>query len=84
MKSLKSALSTSTKTATESKKETKFLQNKKLLNELAQSIKNVDASEEPNRIVKNIDKIIQNYYTKFYDTIDGRKQITQQKNGHCC
>jgi hypothetical protein len=60
------------------------LQNKKLLNELAQSIKNVDASEEPNRIVKNIDKIIQNYYTKFYDTIDGRKQITQQKNGHCC
>ena len=81
---MKSALSTSTKTATESKKETKFLQNKKLLNELAQSIKNVDASEEPNRIVKNIDKIIQNYYTKFYDTIDGRKQITQQKNGHCC
>ena len=42
-------------------------QNKKLLNELAQSIKNVDASEQPNRIVKDIDKIIQNYYTKFYD-----------------
>ena len=84
MKLLKSAPSTSTKTVTESKKETKFLQNKKLLNELAQSIKNVDASEEPNRIVKNIDKIIQDYYTKFYDTIDGRKQITQQKNGHCC
>jgi hypothetical protein len=33
---------------------------------------------------KNIDKIIQDYYTKFYDMVDGRKQITQQKNGHCC
>ena len=72
------------KTATESKKETKVSQNKKLLNELAQSIKNVDASEQPNRIVKNIDKIIQDYYMKFYDALDIRKQTTQQKNGHCC
>jgi len=72
------------KTATELKKETKVSQNKKLLNELAQSIKNVDASEQPNRIVKNIDKIIQDYYMKFYDALDIRKQTTQQKNGHCC
>lgn len=72
------------KTATESKKETKVSQNKKLLNELAKNIKNIDASEKPNRIVKNIDKIIQDYYAKFYDIVDGRKQITQQKNGHCC
>ena len=72
------------KTATELKKETKVSQNKKLLNELAQSIKNVDASEQPNRIVKNIDKIIQDYYMKFYDAVDIRKQTTQQKNGHCC
>jgi hypothetical protein len=72
------------KTATESKKETKVSQNKKLLSELAKSIKNVDPSEQPNRIVKNIDKIIQDYYTKFYDMVDDRKQITQQKNGHCC
>jgi DNA-binding transcriptional regulator GbsR (MarR family) len=72
------------KTATESKKETKVSQNKKLLNELARSIKNVDASEQPNRIVKNIDKIIQDYYMKFYDIVDIRKQTTQQKNGHCC
>jgi hypothetical protein len=81
---LKSAPSTSTKTVTESKKETKLSQNKKLLNKLAQSIKNVDANEQPNRIVKDIDKIIQDYYMKFYDILDGRKQITQQKNGHCC
>jgi hypothetical protein len=59
-------------------------QNKKLLNELAKNIRSIDASEQPNRIVKNIDKIIQDYYTKFYDMVDGRKQITQQKNGHCC
>lgn len=72
------------KTAIESKKETKLSQNKKLLNELAQSIKNVDASGRPNRIVKDIDKIIQDYYLKFYDILDSRKQITQQKNGHCC
>lgn len=72
------------KTATESKKETKVSQNKKLLNELAKNIKNVDASEKPNRIVKNIDKIIQDYYIKFYDMVDSRKQLTQQKNGHCC
>jgi hypothetical protein len=72
------------KTATESKKETKVSQNKKLLNELAKNIKNVDASEKPNRIVKNIDKIIQDYYIKFYDIADSRRQITQSKNGHCC
>ena len=72
------------KTATESKKETKVSQNKKLLNELAKNIKNVDASEQPNRIVKNIDKIIQDYYIKFYDMVDSRKQLNQQKNGHCC
>lgn len=72
------------KTVTESKKETKVSQNKKLLNELAKNIRSIDASEQPNRIVKNIDKIIQDYYTKFYDMVDGRKQITQQKNGHCC
>ena len=72
------------KTATESKKETKVSQNKKLLSELAKSIKNVDPSEQPNRIVKNIDKIIQDYYMKFYDSVDIRKQTTQQKNGHCC
>jgi hypothetical protein len=72
------------KTATELKKETKVSQNKKLLNELAKNIRSIDASEQPNRIVKNIDKIIQDYYTKFYDMVDGRKQITQQKNGHCC
>jgi hypothetical protein len=54
------------------------------LNELAKNIRSIDASEQPNRIVKNIDKIIQDYYTKFYDMVDGRKQITQQKNGHCC
>ena len=72
------------KTATESKKETKVSQNKKLLNELAKNIKNVDASEKPNRIVKNIDKIIQDYYVKFYDMVDSRKQLNQQKNGHCC
>lgn len=72
------------KTATESKKETKVSQNKKLLNELAKNIKNVDASEKPNRIVKNIDKIIQDYYIKFYDIADNRRQITRSKNGHCC
>ena len=72
------------KTVTELKKETKVSQNKKLLNELAKNIKNIDASEKPNRIVKNIDKIIQDYYTKFYDMVDGRKQLNQQKNGHCC
>ena len=72
------------KTAIESKKETKVSQNKKLLNELVKNIRSIDASEQPNRIVKNIDKIIQDYYTKFYDMVDGRKQITQQKNGHCC
>ena len=72
------------RTATELKKETKVSQNKKLLNELAKNIRSIDASEQPNRIVKNIDKIIQDYYTKFYDMVDGRKQITQQKNGHCC
>jgi GTP cyclohydrolase I len=72
------------KTATESKKETKVSQNKKLLNELAKNIRSIDASEQPNRIVKNIDKIIQDYYTKFYDMVDGRKQLNQQKNGHCC
>lgn len=81
---MKSALNTWTKTVIESKKETKLSQNKKLLNELAQSIKNVDASGQPNRIVKDIDKIIQDYYMKFYDILDSRKQITQQKNGHCC
>jgi hypothetical protein len=59
-------------------------QNKKLLNELAKNIRSIDASEQPNRIVKNIDKIIQDYYTKFYDMVDGRKQLNQQKNGHCC
>ena len=72
------------KTAIESKKEIKVSQNKKLLNELAKNIKNVDASEKPNRIVKNIDKIIQDYYIKFYDIADNRRQITQSKNGHCC
>lgn len=72
------------KTAIESKKEIKVSQNKKLLNELAKNIKNVDASEKPNRIVKNIDKIIQDYYIKFYDIADSRRQITQSKNGHCC
>ena len=72
------------KTATESKKETKVSQNKKLLNELAQNIKKIDASEQPNRIVKNIDKIIQDYYIKFYDIVDSRRRITQSKNGHCC
>ncbi len=72
------------KTATELKKETKVSQNKKLLNELAKNIKNIDASEKPNRIVKNIDKIIQDYYIKFYDIVDSRRQITQSKNGHCC
>lgn len=72
------------KTATESKKETKVSQNKKLLNELAKNIKSIDASEKPNRIVKNIDKIIQDYYIKFYDMVDSRKQLNQQKNGHCC
>ena len=72
------------KTATESKKETKVSQNKKLLNELAKNIKNIDASEKPNRIVKNIDKIIQDYYIKFYDIADNRRQITRSKNGHCC
>jgi len=59
-------------------------QNKKLLNELAQNIKKIDASEKPNRIVKNIDKIIQDYYAKFYDMVEDRKQLNQQKNGHCC
>lgn len=72
------------KTAIESKKEIKVSQNKKLLNELAKNIKNVDASEKPNRIVKNIDKIIQDYYIKFYDIADNRRQITQSKNGRCC
>jgi hypothetical protein len=72
------------KTAIESKKEIKVSQNKKLLNELAKNIKNVDASEKPNRIVKNIDKIIQDYYIKFYDIADNRRQITRSKNGHCC
>ena len=81
---MKSALNTSMKTATESKKETKVSQNKKLLNELAKNIKSIDASEKPNRIVKNIDKIIQDYYIKFYDMVDSRKQLNQQKNGHCC
>ena len=71
-------------TTTELKKETKLSQNKKLLKELARNIRNIDASNQPNRIVKNIDKIIQNYYTKFYDIVDSRKQIAQQKNGHCC
>ena len=72
------------KTATQLKKKTKMSQNKKLLNELARNIRNIDASNQPNRIVKNIDKIIQNYYTKFYDIVDSRKQIAQQKNEHCC
>lgn len=72
------------KTATELKKETKLSQNKKLLNELARNIRNIDANNQPNRIVKNIDKIIQNYYIKFYDIVDSRKQMTQQKNEHCC
>ena len=72
------------KTATELKKEINVSQNKKLLNELAQNIKKIDASQQPNRIVKNVDKIIQDYYAKFYDIVYSRKQITQSKNGHCC
>ena len=72
------------KTAIESKKEINVSQNKKLLNELAQNIKKIDASEKPNRIVKNIDKIVQDYYAKFYDMVYSRKQLNQQKNGHCC
>lgn len=72
------------KTAIESKKEINVSQNKKLLNELAQNIKKIDASQQPNRIVKNVDKIIQDYYAKFYDIVYSRKQITQSKNGHCC
>ena len=72
------------KTATESKKEISVSKNKQLLNELAKNIRNIDASGQPNRIVKNIDKIIQDYYVGFYDMVDSRKQLTQQKNGHCC
>jgi len=72
------------KTATESKKEISVSKNKQLLNELAKNIRNIDASGQPNRIVKNIDKIIQDYYVRFYDMVDSRKQLTQQKNGHCC
>lgn len=72
------------KTATESKREINAEKNKELLSELAAQINTVDPNNKPSKIVKSIDKIIYDFYFKFYDTIGVKKQIDQQKNGHCC
>lgn len=72
------------KTATESKREINVEKNKELLSELAAQINTVDPNNKPSKIVKSIDKIIYDFYFKFYDTIGVKKQIDQQKNGHCC
>lgn len=72
------------KIATESKREINVEKNKELLLELAAQINTVDPNNKPSKIIKNIDKIIYDFYFKFYDAIGVKKQIDQQKNGHCC
>ena len=72
------------KTTTESKREINVEKNKELLLELAAQINTVDPNNKPSKIIKNIDKIIYDFYFKFYETIGVTKQVDQQKNGHCC
>lgn len=63
------------------------MQNKKsILDNLSNRISNVDASLPHNKIVKEIDKIVQESYIELYNLHDSkfRQEVCQDKKGHCC
>jgi len=58
---------------------------KKLIKELSGKISKVEPNQKPNKIVKSIDSLIQEYYCKFYNLSDSHRQATEiTKKGHCC
>ena len=59
-------------------------ENQKRLNELANLISKIEPNNKNGTIIKSIDKLVQEYYVKFYDSIDVKKSFSQEKHGHCC
>lgn len=64
------------------------MENKKLLLlNLCDKISKIDCQQPNNKIVKDLDKITQEYFIDLYNLleIEAKKQLTEQKkNGHCC
>lgn len=59
-----------------------------LLEEHIQLLRQVDTNKNIAQVVKSIDTLTQEIYTKIYALRDGRKNGTYEtlvkKNGHCC
>lgn len=59
---------------------------KNILLELSNKISKIDCRQPCNKIVKEVDLIVQQSYLDLYKLYDIKcnKEVDQKKNGHCC
>lgn len=61
--------------------------NDEVLFNLADKIKSINADQDAGKIVKQIDKLVYEAYTRFYKIKEEKqvyKSIGNDKRGHCC
>lgn len=56
---------------------------KKIISNLSDLILQIDPDQKPNKIVKNIDRIVNKAYSDLYLTLDDRKRWHIENKGHC-
>ena len=59
---------------------------KKIVQELSDDIYNVNPDQKTAFLVKEIDQLVQKFYTKLYNVTDTKYQLNRvtDKHGHCC
>lgn len=59
---------------------------KHILLEFSNKISEIDPNQSHNKIIKELDKAVQQCYLDLYklNDIKCNKEIDQKKNGHCC
>lgn len=58
-----------------------------LLKDLSEEISKIDSTQKVSSIVKNIDKLVYEYYRKMYGLNDikyNHNKTVETKKGHCC